>query len=94
MDMKSEAQKIAQINADHDLMVEILRNPIVELMAGTYLIGKMNGGGLAGNVGALIEDAGLVALIGLQQLGGEGVQQISGTSGALSTLGKVIPLLK
>ena len=99
--MKSEAVRLAKIQADKELMLAILNNPVIELLAGIVAISLINNGSqslvesLTGiDVAQTVESAGLVTIIGLQQLGPECFQAIAGTTGAgLAALGKAIPML-
>lgn len=99
--MKSEAVRMAEIKANSEMFQELLRNPVVELLAGIIVIQLLNKGDksiletLTGvDVKTVVEGAGLVTIIGLQQLGPQGIQAVAGFTGAgLSALGKAIPLL-
>lgn len=73
--MKSDAIRIARIQADSKLMSELLRNPVVELLAGVVAISYLNKGkqswleSVTGiDLAAGSEYAGLVTIIGLQQI--------------------------
>ena len=75
--MKSEAVKLARIQSDKELILALLRNPVVELLSGIALISYINKGTtdkswletITGiNLAAGGEYAGLIAVIGLQQI--------------------------
>ena len=72
---KSEAVKLAKIQSDKELMLALLRNPVVELLAGITAITYLNKGNsnwlesITGiDLAAGSEYAGLIAIIGLQQV--------------------------
>jgi hypothetical protein len=99
--MASDAVKIARIQADANLAAELIRNPVIELLAGVIVISYLNRGSqswyetLTGiDVAAVAEGAGLITLIGLQQLGPDGLKAVLGASAAgLGVVAKAIPLL-
>lgn len=76
--MKTDAVRVARIQAETKLIVELLRNPVVELLAGIMVISYLNKGHnqsqswletITGiNLAAGSEYAGLIAIIGLQQI--------------------------
>lgn len=73
--MKTEAVRVAEIQAQERIFHELINNPIVELLAGIVAISYLNKGsqswlesvsGIDLKAGG--EYAGLVAIIGLQQV--------------------------
>lgn len=73
--MKSEAVKLARIQSDKELILALLRNPVVELLAGITAITYLNKGSqswfesVSGiDLAAGSEYAGLITIIGLQQI--------------------------
>lgn len=72
---KSEAVKLARIQSDKELLLAAMRNPVVELIAGIAAITYLNKGSqswlesITGvDLAAGGEYAGLIAIIGLQQV--------------------------
>lgn len=72
---KSEAVRLAKIQSDRELMLAVLRNPVVELLAGIVAITYLNKGSqswlesISGiDLAAGSEYAGLITIIGLQQV--------------------------
>lgn len=94
--MKSEAIRLAKIQSDKELMLAVLRNPVVELLAGIVAITYLNKGSqswlesISGvDLAAGSEYAGLIAIIGLQQVAPL-IPAIVGGSGDVS---KALPAL-
>jgi hypothetical protein len=98
--MKAESVRIAEIKANSDNLRELLHNPVVELLAGIVVISYLNKGSqsllekMTGiDLAAGGEFAGLIAVIGLQQLAplapsiAQGTESIAKALPALLALG-------
>jgi len=103
--MTSENLKIAKLyarterdKANIELAREILRNPVFELIAGIATISYLNKGSqswLESAIGIDLaaggEYAGLIAIIGLQQIAPLVPAIVSGSGPAAAAIGKLLP---
>lgn len=97
--MKSEAVKLAKIQAEKELIKELIRNPVVELLAGIIAISYLNKGSqswlesVSGiDLAAGGEYAGLIAVIGLQQIAPLAPAIAQGTTGLFKALPGMLAL--
>ena len=98
--MKSEAVKLARIQSDKELMLAVLRNPVVELIAGIAAITYLNKGSQSWlesatgiDLAAGGEYAGLVTIIGLQQIAPLVPTLAAAGVDALGAVAKAAPML-
>lgn len=98
--MKSEAVKLAKIQADKELIKELLHNPVVELLVGITAITYLNKGSqswlesISGiDLAAGSEYAGLITIIGLQQIAPLVPVVVPAITAGAGSLAKALPML-
>jgi hypothetical protein len=98
--MQSESVKLAKVKAQSDLIKDLIKNPVLELLAGIIAISYLNKGSQSWfesttgiDLAAGGEYAGLVTIIGLQQLAPLIPSIVAGGSDITKALPSLLPLL-
>lgn len=101
--MTSEAYKIAKLNAQSkqiQAILEILRNPVVEILLGYLVIEYAQNKKIIGSVAGTVAEGGILSAVALQQLAPLTPAIVAGTeaggkivSGLISGATKALPML-
>jgi hypothetical protein len=95
--MKTEAVRLAEIKSNADTFRELLRNPVVEIIAAYVIIELLQrypaNKPIMGSVAGTIAEGGCLAAVGLQQLAPLAPYIAQSTEGVMGMLGKVAPSL-